>query len=104
MTSFRANPVSASIFTDVRDNPFIKNRSSTRITNAPGGNSTVSFGNYVEPENKNSNKKNANCSSKNNESSEAAGNPEMNKMPSKSDKKTNVKVNQPPGGASSSKG
>lgn len=40
----------------------------------------------------------------NNESSEAAGNPEMNKMPSKSDKKTNVKVNQPPGGASSSKG
>ncbi|CAG9482785.1 unnamed protein product [Plasmodium vivax] len=86
---------------DVRDNPFIKNRSSTRITNAPGGNSTVSFGNYVEPENKNSNRKNANSVSKNNENSEVAGNPEMNKMPSKSDKKTNVKVNQPPGGASS---
>ncbi|GAB65063.1 hypothetical protein PCYB_042670, partial [Plasmodium cynomolgi strain B] len=75
----------------VRDNPFIKNRSSTRITNAPGGNSTVSFGNYVEPENKNASKKNANSASKNNESSEAAGNPEMSKMPSKSDKKTNVK-------------
>ncbi|GAW79575.1 hypothetical protein, conserved [Plasmodium gonderi] len=86
---------------DVRDNPFIKNRSSTRVTNAPGGNSSVSFGNYVDVESKKSNNKNVNSNPQNNENAEAAGNPEMNKMPSKSDKKTNVKVNQPPGGASS---
>ncbi|CRG98834.1 conserved Plasmodium protein, unknown function [Plasmodium relictum] len=85
----------------VKDNPFIRNRSSTRITNAPGGNSTVSFGNYIDKENKkvsNKNEKgNLNCS----DNVRAAGNLEPSKMPSESDKKTNVKVNQPPGGASS---
>ncbi|KAI4840500.1 hypothetical protein MKS88_001227 [Plasmodium brasilianum] len=87
---------------DVKDNPFIKNRSSTRITNAPGGNSSLSFGNYIDNENKKISNRNEKSATKNNENAEAAGNLEANKAPMNSDKKTNVKVNQPPGGASSS--
>ncbi|SBT86594.1 conserved Plasmodium protein, unknown function [Plasmodium malariae] len=86
---------------DVKDNPFIKNRSSTRITNAPGGNSSLSFGNYIDNENKKISNRNEKSATKNNENAEAAGNLEANKAPMNSDKKTNVKVNQPPGGASS---
>ncbi|SBT75751.1 conserved Plasmodium protein, unknown function [Plasmodium ovale] len=86
---------------DVKDNPFIKNRSSTRITNAPGGNSSLSFGNYVNDEKENMRNRNVHTDPKKNANTEAAGNLETGKMPAKSDKKTNVKVNQPPGGASS---
>lgn len=37
-----------------------------------------------------------------NTSTEAAGNSDIKKTTNQSDRKTNVKVNQPPGGASSS--
>ncbi|SCN43184.1 conserved Plasmodium protein, unknown function [Plasmodium ovale] len=86
---------------DVKDNPFIKNRSSTRITNAPGGNSSLSFGNYVNDEKEKMRNRNVHTGPKKNENTEAAGNLETGKMPAQSDRKTNVKVNQPPGGASS---
>ncbi|CRG95439.1 conserved Plasmodium protein, unknown function [Plasmodium gallinaceum] len=86
---------------DVKDNPFIRNRSSTRITNAPGGNSSVSFGNYIDTENKKISDKNEKNNLNHNKNVRAAGNLEASKMPSETDKKTNVKVNQPPGGASS---
>ncbi|SBS82162.1 conserved Plasmodium protein, unknown function [Plasmodium ovale curtisi] len=118
---------------DVKDNPFIKNRSSTRITNAPGGNSSLSFGNCkkdktsqserimpahvcgsvhensitaplmnVNDEKEKMRNRNVHTDPKKNENTEAAGNLETGKMPAQSDRKTNVKVNQPPGGASSS--
>ncbi|CZT98047.1 hypothetical protein PFAG_00178 [Plasmodium falciparum Santa Lucia] len=86
---------------DVNDNPFIKNRSSTRITNAPGGNSSVSFGNYVDTESKKVSNKNEKSQTTIKENTKAAGNLDVNNENKKSDRRTNVKVNQPPGGASS---
>lgn len=113
------------------DNPFIKNRPSTRVSNAPGGNSSLSFGNYVEPGSAqgNSNSNNANDRRQSNaagnydssnkgtrnssvsqnvgqqgearEGARAAGNMENNRTTEQTDKRTNVRVNQPPGGASS---
>lgn len=104
------------------DNPFIKDRPSTRVTNAPGGNSSLSFGNYVEPgKNRESNAQSSGAGySGNNDNNrnrnitqnvgqqenksdgkKAAGNMENNRTTEQSDKRTNVKVNQPPGGASS---
>ncbi|CXH91951.1 conserved Plasmodium protein, unknown function [Plasmodium berghei] len=86
---------------DVSDNPFIKNRSSTRVTNAPGGNSSLSFGNYISEENERLRVRKGNTESQMNTSTEAAGNSDIKKTTNQSDRKTNVKVNQPPGGASS---
>ncbi|KYO03468.1 hypothetical protein PGSY75_0203400 [Plasmodium gaboni] len=86
---------------DVNDNPFIKNRSSTRITNAPGGNSSVSFGNYIDNENKKVSNKNEKSQTTIKDNTKAAGNLDVNNENKKSDRRTNVKVNQPPGGASS---
>ncbi|KEG00411.1 hypothetical protein YYE_04594 [Plasmodium vinckei vinckei] len=86
---------------DVNDNPFIKNRSSTRVTNAPGGNSTLSFGNYISEENEKLRVRKGHAGSQMTPNTEAAGNTDVKKMSNQSDRKTNVKVNQPPGGASS---
>lgn len=108
------------------DNPFIKNRPSTRVTNAPGGNSSLSFGNYMEPGktresnaqgndqsvgggNSNNNQSNTSSTVTQNVGQpeersggrKAAGNMENNRSNEQNDKRTNVKVNQPPGGASS---
>ncbi|VWU52337.1 conserved protein, unknown function [Hepatocystis sp. ex Piliocolobus tephrosceles] len=87
---------------DVNDNPFIKNRSSTRVTNAPGGNSSVSFGNYTQGDDENFNRSRSKTSVRRIDNTGAAGNSEGNRPTNQTDKKTNVKVNQPPGGASSS--
>lgn len=109
---------------DVGDNPFIKNRPSTRVKYAPGGDSQLSFGNYdkkaddEQAARKNnqrdarqekqrdaqlSSQVNVGSGNKNepNDGAKAAGNIDSGRTAAQNEKRTNVKVNQPPGGASS---
>lgn len=104
---------------DAGDNPFITNRSSTRVKYAPGGDSSLSFGNYEREKDNNTGRGNNADGQKNvqkenqikvdkesrNEQSKdglkAAGNLTTGRTTAQNDKRTNVKVNQPPGGASS---
>ncbi|XP_026192395.1 uncharacterized protein LOC113147139 [Cyclospora cayetanensis] len=88
-------PIPALLFcpsADSGDNPFYKNRPSTRVHAAPGGNSTIRFGDDIGDRTAVPNSRGTILLPK------PTGN-----APASDSGRTSVKVHQPPGGRSSSK-